>query len=167
MQLIAVALFIFANVIGINAGTSFDASWTQTCPAGQSIDRISSQHSNHHEDRTWSFYCKSSSKISSSCHWSGYVNSFDQQILFQCASGVITGVQSYHSNHHEDRRFNFKCCNTKNNLPSHCSWTDFANDWDGAMDYYVKYDHFLVGAYSVHSNSREDRRWKFLVCQQG
>ena len=167
MQVIAVVLFIFVNILGINAGTNFNATWTFSCPAGQSIYRIKSVHSNHHADRSWSFYCRYDSKISTSCSWSSYVNWFDQEILYQCGDGVISGVHSYHSNHHEDRQFKFRCCHLKKSCLKNCLWTSYVNDWDAYMNSALSYGYFLVGANSVHHNGREDRRWRFLICKQG
>lgn len=40
-----------------------------------------------------------------------YVNAMDSPIVFQCGSGVIHGIESYHQDTYEDRRFKFKCCN--------------------------------------------------------
>ncbi|XP_028409559.1 hemagglutinin/amebocyte aggregation factor-like [Dendronephthya gigantea] len=99
----------------INAGTKFDAAWSSDCPSGQSIRHISSVHSNWHEDRSWT--------------WSGYVNSFDQDLLYQCATGVA-GARSYHSN---------------------CYWTGYVNSWDGYLSYTVPSYYYPVGVQSYHT----------------
>ena len=167
MQVIVAALVVFANILRINAGTNFDATWTKSCGYGEYIYNARSVHSNYHEDRSWSFYCKYSSKISSSCSWTDYVNWFDEEILYQCPNGVITGVHSYHSNYHEDRRFRFRCCTTVKNCANACLWTGYVNGWDAYMNYYVPNGYFLAGVNSVHDNRKEDRRWRFLICKQG
>ncbi|CAB4032851.1 Hypothetical predicted protein, partial [Paramuricea clavata] len=132
-----------------------------------SIWHVSSVHSNYHEDRSWTFLCKRDPKITHSCRWSEWVNSFDHEILYQCRNGVIAGVHSYHSNPHEDRRFQFECCGTKNNCARDCVWTGYVNSWDGYMNYAVPYSHFLSGVKSYHDNGKEDRRWRFLICKLG
>ena len=38
--------------------------------------------------------------------------------------------------------------------------TDWINNWDAVMNYTVPDDHVMVGLYSEHNNSREDRRFK-------
>ena len=44
---------------------------------------------------------------------SEYVNNWDETFVFQCAmSGYIAGIDSYHGNSVEDRRFKFYCCQT-------------------------------------------------------
>ena len=48
-------------------------------------------HSNSLEDRTWAFYCRSDKRIGGSCYYSGWKNTFDNPLTFQCSSGVITG----------------------------------------------------------------------------
>ncbi|XP_028409558.1 hemagglutinin/amebocyte aggregation factor-like [Dendronephthya gigantea] len=163
MKVTLTVLIFLANSMLINAGTNFDAAWSSDCPSGQSIRHISSVHSNWHEDRSWTWKCKHDSIITSSCRWSGYVNSFDKDLLYQCATGVITGVKSYHSNWYEDRKFNFKCCKTKSYTRA-CYWTGYVNSWDGYLSYTVPSYYYLVGVQSYHSNFREDRRWRFLVC---
>ncbi|XP_028401918.1 hemagglutinin/amebocyte aggregation factor-like [Dendronephthya gigantea] len=161
------SLLILMNFMVINAGTSFDAQWTRTCEGpGKSISGITSFHSNHHEDRSWSFQCRHNRKITPSCVWSGWVNSYDNELLFQCPyKGVISGVHSKHNNHHEDRLFDFLCCSTKAKWLSNCRWTGYVNTWDGSMNYVVPWNYVLVGAKSHHNNRREDRIWQYRVCE--
>ena len=46
-----------------------------------------------------------------------YVNDWDEVIAFQCPqNGYITGIDSYHDNGHEDRRFKFRCCELTGNI---------------------------------------------------
>ncbi|XP_028411919.1 hemagglutinin/amebocyte aggregation factor-like [Dendronephthya gigantea] len=156
---------LLVNAMNIMAWTRFDAPWSFQCGRRASISHISSFHSNHHEDRSWIFHCRRNAKITNRCGWTGFVNWFDRQILFQCPNGVITGVRSYHSNHHEDRRFRFRCCRTRRHNRD-CTWTPFQNYWDGKMNFNVARYKFLVGVQSIHDNRREDRRWKFLVCRK-
>ncbi|CAB4022418.1 Hypothetical predicted protein [Paramuricea clavata] len=167
MQVMLAALFLFANVMCINAGTNFDATWTKTCPNGQSIYHVSSVHSNPHEDRSWTFLCRPDSKITTTCQWSGFVNSYDQKVVYQCPNGVITGVHSTHSNEAEDRRFSFRCCNTQSNCARDCVWSGYVNNFDGYLNYVVPSGSFLTGAQSFHDNGNEDRRWEFLACKRG
>jgi len=47
----------------------------------------------------------------SDCDWSGWVNGWQDEFTYECdVNEVITGVHSKHSNHHEDRKFDFYCC---------------------------------------------------------
>jgi hypothetical protein len=87
--------------------------------------------------------------------WETYSNGFLKVYNIQFLSVPKPGIQSYHSNHHEDRRFKFKCCSTKNNAANSCYWTGYVNGWDGYMNYLVSYGYYLVGAYSIHDNKRE------------
>ena len=59
---------------------------------GDFISRVRSIHSNSHEDRTWAFYCKTDSRIGRSCRYSGWSNSFDNPLIYQCPYGVLTGA---------------------------------------------------------------------------
>lgn len=43
--------------------------------------------------------------------FTAYANEFKEAMVFQCTGeGFITGVESYHDNRYEDRRFKFQCC---------------------------------------------------------
>jgi len=83
------------------------------CGSGQYITRIQSYHHNHYEDRRWHASCSRAAGVRAdkSCRWSGWVNGWDAMLSFTCGAGqVITGMNSYHDNGREDRRFQFKCC---------------------------------------------------------
>ncbi|KAE8590273.1 hypothetical protein XENTR_v10018002 [Xenopus tropicalis] len=65
------------------------------CPNHQSISLIISNHDNKREDRVWDFSCKATFSEQRFCYWTGYVNDFDQEFTFTCASGsVLTGMDS-------------------------------------------------------------------------
>lgn len=69
-------------------------------------------HDNHKEDRRWWFYvAKIKDKTSISCSWTGYVNSWDKAMnWYTLWNQWIAGVDSYHSNYREDRRWRFYVC---------------------------------------------------------
>lgn len=80
------------------------------CPKGEHISRIKSQHQNYYEDRQWDFEC-TKGYVGGECKWQDYANNFDKDLDWQCPdNGLVTGFDSYHSNHHEDRRWKFRCC---------------------------------------------------------
>ena len=50
-----------------------------------------------------------------------YVNAFDKPVVYMCpADFFLAGVQSYHENPYEDRRFKYKCCRTQGSVG--CRW---------------------------------------------
>ncbi|RUS78641.1 hypothetical protein EGW08_013611, partial [Elysia chlorotica] len=160
---IATAAAIFGSV-----SSSYVNQWDLPvhfqCPAGQFLSAVSSIHNNHREDRLWNFACRPVCHGChlSSCKWTGYVNYWDEPISFLCpANYFITGVESVHDNHFEDRRYKFKCCTLKT---CSCSITPYVNDWDLPLHYYVPHGQVLVGWASWHDNHREDRRHKFITC---
>uniref|UniRef100_A0A8C7D425 Dermatopontin n=1 Tax=Oncorhynchus kisutch TaxID=8019 RepID=A0A8C7D425_ONCKI len=105
------------------------------CPSRQSISHIKSQHVNYYEDRVWDFECKDTFVSEPECLWSPYVNDFDQEFSFKCPQNyVLTGVNSYHSNYYEDRRWKFYCCRVNS----------YRNQDFPGLNY-------LVGAGSYHS----------------
>ena len=68
---------------------------------------MKSVHENEHEDRRWSFECAPLANGYSECSWTGYVNDWDDPMNFVCpgTGGVVSGMESEHNNHHEDRMY--------------------------------------------------------------
>lgn len=101
------------TVVSDDTPTAWDSSWTRTCPINEAIVQISSFHSNHNEDRTFSISCSRfmNTEINNCNPFTHYVNDWDSAFDFECSTNfVLAGIRSYHDNHKEDRRFSFKCC---------------------------------------------------------
>ena len=81
-------------------------------------------------------------------------------------SYVMTGLDSYHDNGKEDRRFRITCKGTQGvrSMSSHVL-TGYQNNWDGVLSYYPAASDFIVGMYSVHDNGKEDRLFRFYTRQ--
>ncbi|XP_046340157.1 hemagglutinin/amebocyte aggregation factor-like [Haliotis rufescens] len=90
----------------------FDQPLTFQCASDGIIAGISSIHDNHYEDRRFKFYCcEISGFITGSCYFTAYVNKFDEHMDYVVPSGkVMRGIDSYHENKEEDRRFKFEIC---------------------------------------------------------
>ena len=99
-------LFVITSCYGQDWVNDYDGYLYFECPEGQSVSHISSVHDNKHEDRMWAYECSPLTAGYDNCAWSGYVNNFDEILLFECASGagVVAGMESEHDNGHEDRR---------------------------------------------------------------
>ena len=103
-----------------------------------------------------------------SCYWTDYVNDFDEPVSSMCSADyAISGIQSYHSNRHEDRRTRFKCCKQQGYKTYSCALTSYLNNYDATLNYNVPQGKVLAGWFSIHSNRKEDRRHKMLVCSYG
>jgi len=145
-------------------------SWDQqiyfTCPKDYSITNIQSHHHNHHEDREWGAQCSQLAHGYDKCYWLGYVNSMDNYMNFHCNrhGAVITGMFSYHNNHHEDRMWKYQCCYAEKTCWTDCKLTSYINYWDSPMNYGVSGDRRIVGFVSHHDNHREDRMWRAYEC---
>ncbi|XP_042578681.1 hemagglutinin/amebocyte aggregation factor-like [Cyprinus carpio] len=145
----------------------YDQSLNFNCPGGQSISYIKRQHDNHHEDRMWEFGCKNTFDSGADCFWSPYVNDFDQKFNYECPPHhIIAGMSSYHSNKHEDRRWQFYCCRSNGHCTASCEWTTYVNWFDELFHWTVPNQNYLVGAESYHENKHEDRRWKYKYCSK-
>jgi len=128
------------------------------------ITGLSSIHNNHSEDRRWKFFSGSAPGLGcSEQRWSGWINAWDKSLYYVCPSNqVLHGIQSYHDNHREDRRWKFQCCRVSSGVSVvRSKWTWYLNEWDGELEYQCpRHDQAIVGMYSYHSNTREDRRWR-------
>ncbi|CAL1548242.1 unnamed protein product, partial [Lymnaea stagnalis] len=72
--------------------------------------QIEAVQENNAVDRTWNYRCGGSA-ATSTCNWSPYVNNWHEMVAFICPGDtVITGVDSYHDELAEDRRYKFRCC---------------------------------------------------------
>ncbi|RUS86139.1 hypothetical protein EGW08_006087 [Elysia chlorotica] len=164
--LLAVGL---SAVWGVDYVNNWDGPVDFECPDAESIGYLYSIHSNTAEDRRWKIACRKppSGAEVRKCEWTpNYVNQNDRTLLYMCpANYVISGVKSVHSNRDEDRRYKFKCCKDSNYVTTSCTRSDWLNNWDGALDFTVANGRVLTGWFSVHDNSKEDRRHKFITCQ--
>ena len=69
-------LFVLSLAICTNIGygwnTKYDDPFQFTCPRGNALSQITSQHHNHYEDRRWNFGCRFvTQNLVPSCRWSG------------------------------------------------------------------------------------------------
>ncbi|CAH3023771.1 unnamed protein product, partial [Porites evermanni] len=121
---------------------------------GKSISRIQSLHRDCIEDRIWSFSCRSNA-AAQRCAWTPTLNTYDDVLDYNCPhDGFITGIYSWHHNHYEDRRFQFRCCHSHYYRRTNCHYTHFTT-MDHPFNYLVPYGYYLAGAYSVHSDYYE------------
>jgi hypothetical protein len=128
------------------------------------ITGLYSVHDNKREDRRWKFMYGSATGVD--CHeqsWTGWKNSWDGGLSYTCPSNqVLHGIQSYHDNRREDRRWKFQCCRVSSGVSvQRKGWTGFLNDFDAQLSYRCPVaDQAIIGVHSYHNNHREDRRWK-------
>jgi len=142
----------------------YDEDHEVTCPIGHTVDRIRSTHNNGKEDRRWKVECQNTG-FDDGCQWSTDLNEMDEDVLYMCPeNGVVAGWRSRHANKQEDRIFAVYCCRKANTIPQHCFLTPWVNDWDRDMDFKTGGRKAITAVHSVHSNSKEDRRWKFIYC---
>ncbi|XP_045166148.2 hemagglutinin/amebocyte aggregation factor-like [Mercenaria mercenaria] len=167
--LLAVVLFQTLGTDG-NYINDMDGRLHFNCPmANQSISQIQSYHVNRYEDRRFRMNCRTLpgnvQYFSTKCYNTGYLNEMDKVLDFNCGrNGYINGVQSYHSDHYEDRRWKVRCCEVPGMFLVNCSTTSWTNDWDGYQSFTLPTGQVLSGAYSYHKDYYEDRRWKYRTC---
>ena len=136
----------------------------------------SSYHSNSKEDRRYKWeYCRISGQ-SSGLQTGSDIQLVDTWYDYEWRRGcggntALNYLYSWHSNNKEDRQFRFKCSQINYAYTlDQCYWTsNYVNDWDGSLNFECNNNGLIRTAESVHSNSKEDRRWKFgmfmTLCQ--
>ena len=146
----------------------YDEPLSFSCYEGHLLRSVESVHNNYYEDRQWRLGCSYSVKNppETTCQgWTNWANGFDNVLNFKCPPNyAIYGVQSYHVNYYEDRKWKFRCCRFTGFKTSACRMTDWVNNWDGRLFFEVPKTKVIAGWYSVHDNYYEDRRHKFYVC---
>jgi len=160
----------FGHTNGASGTNHWDAAYKFDCPANQAITKMTSSHSNHREDRKWHFTCNAI--VNSGGHatlsndrWGGF-NGWDGTQNQACGTNeVMTGIWSDHSNGAEDRRYRIKCSRINRATIKPFQWSQWANGWDGNLDYTCQRGMAMTAMYSVHSNGAEDRRFKFKCGQ--
>ncbi|XP_059171747.1 dermatopontin-like isoform X2 [Physella acuta] len=136
--LFCIVALLAASDMAVAYMTSYDQPFDFLCPKGQVLSYLASQHSNYYNDRVWDFACGSVPTSMLNCSKSGYVNEMDQILAFMCpAYAVVTGLESYHENFYEDRRFKFQCCELDMVELNECYMTDFTNKYDETFAYTV------------------------------
>jgi len=145
----------------------WDRSFAFECPTNQAISSLYSVHDNRMEDRRWKFACAQVVGGSlTGCSWSGYTD-WDATWTIGNEGDVITGVDSYHDNGKEDRRYKIKTCKLSD-LTSDVSVkhdSDWRNGWDRELSYDLSGQQFLTKITSQHDNRMEDRQFKFSTVE--
>ena len=109
-SLIILLFFCLCGTRGQEWANDYDGYLYYECPTNQSITHIISIHDNGPEDRIWAFECSPFQFGLETCSWSGYVNDYDEVLVYECSSGagVIAGMESEHDNGSEDRRLVYR-----------------------------------------------------------
>lgn len=166
--------------------TGWDSTWKIEARDNHAIGNIFSWHNNKHEDRQFTleeiFVSPLGYLNSSDSKWSGWLNYFDQKFDYVCpGDSVITGMQSYHSNLREDRRWSVRCSKIHMGTWQGPRWsravreesntnTGWVNLWDKSfwqiregkiLEPWSPEGALLAGIHSEHSNKHEDRRFSF------
>ena len=143
------------------------------CKPGERIVKFKSRHSNEKEDRIWDLGCKlisprmtvegdrwisktERSKLDNTKSWDGrHSNSF------------LVGMESEHSNHHEDRTYTFFTARSDNFDLRQCSAWKKLNNHDHEINLQLGNDEVIAAIKSVHDNKKEDREFSVVTCKIG
>ncbi|XP_071949207.1 dermatopontin-like [Antedon mediterranea] len=98
---------------------------------------------------------------SSSTAWQ---NDWDAPLNWACPGGqAVYRVVSQYDNGKHDRQFEMQCSDFPGTFGS-CYETPFVNWWDAIMVASCYESGVIIGASSVHDDTKEDRRWTYHCC---
>lgn len=93
-------------------------------------------------------------------------NGWDGNLYVVCGNRQgFNRVQSYHHNYYEDRRWQWTCVTRATENFDHCYWTSYVNNWRWLIGHECLPNYIINGVNSYHSNSQEDRRWRYYCCR--
>ena len=135
----------------------YDGHLSASCYGSSGMYRISSVYSRKHKDRVWNWECRHIGGGFPNCHKAyNYVNDFDQPMFFMCGKDqYIGGVESYHSNKREDRRWKFTCCSIPSHSTKSCRLTGFVNHFQANFNFVAGANEVITGVFSYHHNGHE------------
>ena len=136
----------------------YDKPVKKDCNQGEGFYKIQSIFHRKRNDRRWSFECRKvvQNNASVTCtKTESHVNGFKKPILFSCGDNeYMAGVESYHKNRKEDRKWKFTCCSASNHITSDCRLTDNVNQLGKTLDFQAGDGEVITGVNSQTYNSR-------------
>ena len=141
--------FIEALIAKIKYLNELDKPVKKDCNKGEGIYKIQSEFHGKYNDRRWNFECRkvvqNNAQVTCTPEKS-YVNDFNGPIAFPCGENqYIAGVESYHDNSKEDRRWKFTCCSALNYKTSDCQLSENANRLGQMMDFQAGDGEIIAG----------------------
>jgi len=155
--------------VGPASWTGWQNDYDKQCDwkasSGYVMTGISSRHHNSYEDRKWKFQ-QAKMFHSTSPVLTGTLNSWDGEFQIDDDSKVFVGMQSWHDNGKEDRKFKVYQ-HTHGKFAYNCYWTSKTN-WDAEWSVSGTVsgtDYAMTGMWSRHDNWKEDRIFQFRFCK--
>ena len=96
----------------------------------------------------------------------GYNNDYDEDLSFSCGSyRALNSIESRYDDIKKDRQYKLGCHQFQ--MDDNYPWICFLSpetEYDKPFIYTCGKNRVMGGIYSKHSNSEEDRIWKFQCC---
>ncbi|XP_065888124.1 dermatopontin-like [Dysidea avara] len=156
-----IAVLVMTEITSSTPCSEFGQRHDFVCASGKPIIHVSGRHvrdNNGKEDRVYCYGCRATSRSTSDCYDTGYVNELDDTLSTQCHPDYyISGVWSERDNG-KDRRFAFRCCRVSGLCTRNCYLDGPVNNFDGDMNYNLKAGQVIAGAVQWA------RKWWFQRC---
>ena len=150
--------FIEALIAHVKYLNELDKPVKKDCNKGEGIYEVQSEFRGYYNDRRWSFECRKvvQNNAQVTCtQTKSYVNDFNGPIAFSCGDNqYMAGVESYHDNSKEDRRWKFTCCSALNYKTSDCQLSKDANQPGKVMDFQAGDGEVITGVNSPTYNTK-------------
>ncbi len=103
------------------------------------------------------------SGITAKVQWNNW---FRQYLLVLCGDRqAIYRIKSSHSNHYEDRIFEFGCKSITCYNYNHCYWTGYINQYDQPLLAHCGASYVMTGIQSIYSHHHKDRKFSLKCCR--
>ena len=136
----------------------WDGPLAKECRVGEGFFGVRSQYDHGRRDRLWAFQCRKVVKdgCATCTKTSSYVNNFKETIFFMCGKNeYMGGVESYHDNGQEDRRWKFTCCSAaKSQITNNCRLTDYRNNYHQPINFRAAAGEVITGVFSYYTNGK-------------
>jgi len=143
---------------------NWDAHWNYNLGGHYAYAGMYGVHHNGYEDRLFKVYHKriGTTQIGGTgSGWTGWVNNMDAQFTYSCPNNMaIVGMQSYHHNGYEDRRWRIRCARFHGITIRKLGWPGWQTQWDRPFALHCPGNQVLVGWSGVHNNGYEDRLFR-------
>jgi hypothetical protein len=157
---------------------NWDSVLNFECNNNGLVRTVESYHDNGKQDRRWKFECCrlalsdfSDDEITDmDCTEPNYYeNDWDGSLNISPTTYFLNGINSYHNNDKEDRLFRFRRCRPNESDDTSTAFSDtvtldttsYDAKWTKSCSGYNNGNSAMVGLESWHSNSKEDRQFKF------
>jgi len=142
------------------------------CKPGEKLSLFSSKFTRYNLDRVWALDCAKIEPefiVENDLDWITQTeyNNWDGPLMWNgiAQNAFMVGMQSYHDNNREDRRFHIMWTKSKYWDLVECTDHKQLNTWREDINYQLYGNQVIAALSSYHENDYEDRIWYITICK--